>query len=187
MEESAASTDQSKKSNFAPMDDVTEELRSLYTNFQKCLDLRQKYMEISGQRIGDNPRDADDWTIYPPHPPPSWPPPPPESKGRVSDGPESVGSDFVLEDVPIPGLCDHFFDIDEMGIFQVTNYAERPIKNRKVFLNLPTNWIERLIGLICTNKKNRFTRTKRTWQTTNRSSRFRHQRNISRIWILSSL
>ena len=106
------------KPNFAPTDDVTEELRSLYSNFQKCLDLREKYMAISCQRIGDNPRDADDWKIYPPHPQPSWPPP--EHPGRVSDGPQSIGSDFNKEEVPIPGLCDHFYEMDETGIYQVT-------------------------------------------------------------------
>lgn len=28
-------------------------------SFQRCLDLRDKYMSISGQRLGDNPRDHD--------------------------------------------------------------------------------------------------------------------------------
>ncbi|KAG0045042.1 AMP deaminase [Gryganskiella cystojenkinii] len=141
MEEGAASAEnnysnnQNTKPNFAPTDDVTEELRSLYTNFQKCLDLREKYMAISCQRVGDNPRDSDDWTIYPPHPPPSWPPP--ETKGRVSDGPESIGSDFILEDVPIPGLCDHFFDMDEMGIYQVYKTKE-DLAESKPIVKVPT-------------------------------------------------
>lgn len=98
---------------------ITEELRMLYTNFQKCLDLRDKYMKVSAQRIGDNPSDSDEWTIYPPPPVPSWPPPKPEDVGRVSGGPDSIGSDFVREEVPIPGLCNQFFEMDDTGVYQV--------------------------------------------------------------------
>ncbi|KAI8605476.1 hypothetical protein EDD21DRAFT_332048 [Dissophora ornata] len=105
------------KPNFTPTDEVTQELRELYTDFQKCLDLREKYMKVSCQRIGDNPSDSDDWVIYPPPPAPSWPLT--ENKGRTSNGPDSIGSDFVREDVPIPGLCDHVFELDDTGIFQV--------------------------------------------------------------------
>ena len=37
----------------------THELQVLYQNLQKCLDLRDKYMRISRQRLGDDPRDHD--------------------------------------------------------------------------------------------------------------------------------
>ncbi|KLO14771.1 AMP deaminase [Schizopora paradoxa] len=36
------------------------ELQALYQSLQKCLDLRDKYMRLSKQRLGDNPRDRDD-------------------------------------------------------------------------------------------------------------------------------
>lgn len=36
------------------------ELQALYQSLQKCLDLRDKYMCLSKQRLGDNPRDRDD-------------------------------------------------------------------------------------------------------------------------------
>ncbi|GJJ69650.1 AMP deaminase [Entomortierella parvispora] len=123
------------KPTFSPTDDVTEELRSLYTNFQKCMDLREKYMAISCQRFGDNPRDADDWNIYPPHPPPSWPPP--ENPGRISDGPQSIGSDFIKEEVPIPGLCDHFYELDETGVYQVYKNKE-DLADNKPIVKVPT-------------------------------------------------
>ncbi|KAF9027791.1 AMP deaminase [Haplosporangium bisporale] len=106
MEESKA--EENTKPNFAPNDEVTLELQSLYTNFQKCLDLREKYMKVSCQRVGDNPSDKDDWVIYPPPPPPSWPVT--ENKGRVTDGPDSIGNDFFIEETPIPGLCDHVYE-----------------------------------------------------------------------------
>ncbi|THH11141.1 hypothetical protein EW145_g843 [Phellinidium pouzarii] len=38
---------------------LTNELRTLYKSLQKCLDLRDKYMCLSRQRLGDNPRDHD--------------------------------------------------------------------------------------------------------------------------------
>lgn len=38
---------------------MAAELRSLYQSLQKCLDLRDKYMGRSRQRLGDNPRDHD--------------------------------------------------------------------------------------------------------------------------------
>ncbi|KAG0047274.1 hypothetical protein BGZ89_005002, partial [Linnemannia elongata] len=44
LEESKA--EENTKPNFAPNDEITLELQSLYTNFQKCLDLREKYMKV---------------------------------------------------------------------------------------------------------------------------------------------
>ncbi|RIA94494.1 hypothetical protein C1645_803545 [Glomus cerebriforme] len=46
---------------------IQSELEDLYTRFHKCLYLRDKYMELSLQRSSDNPKDSDDWKIYPPH------------------------------------------------------------------------------------------------------------------------
>ncbi|KAG0069893.1 AMP deaminase [Linnemannia elongata] len=116
---------------------ITEELRMLYTNFQKCLDLRDKYMKVSAQRIGDNPSDSDEWTIYPPPPVPSWPPPKPEDVGRVSGGPDSIGSDFVREEVPIPGLCNQFFEMDDTGVYQV--YASKEdLADKKPVIDVPS-------------------------------------------------
>ncbi|KAG0372651.1 AMP deaminase [Mortierella sp. AD032] len=115
---------------------IAEELRTLYTNFQKCLELRDKYMKVSAQRVGDNPSDSDEWVIYPP-PTPCWPPPRPEDVGRVTDGPDSIGSDFVREEVPIPGLCDHFFEIDDTGVYQV--YANKEdLADRKPVIDVPS-------------------------------------------------
>ena len=35
-------------------------MRAMYQSLQKCLDLRDKYMQTSKQRLGDNPRDYDE-------------------------------------------------------------------------------------------------------------------------------
>ncbi|KAF9315013.1 AMP deaminase [Podila horticola] len=133
MEESKA--EENTKPNFAPNNEVTLELQSLYTNFQKCLDLREKYMKVSCQRVGDNPSDKDDWDIYPPPPPPSWPVT--ENKGRVTDGPDSIGNDFFIEKAPIPGMCDHIFEMDDTGVYQVYESADEHAKKNPI-VQVPT-------------------------------------------------
>ncbi|ORZ22772.1 AMP deaminase [Lobosporangium transversale] len=127
--------EENTKPNFAPNDEITLELQSLYTNFQKCLDLREKYMKVSCQRVGDDPRDKDSWEIYPPPPPPSWPTT--EYKARVPDGPNSVGSDFVREDVKIPGPCDHVFEMDDTGVYQVYASQDALVKKQPI-VQVPT-------------------------------------------------
>ncbi|KAF9326201.1 AMP deaminase [Podila minutissima] len=133
MEESKA--EENTKPNFAPNDEVTLELQSLYTNFQKCLDLREKYMKVSCQRVGDNPSDKDDWDIYPPPPPPSWPVT--ENQGRVTDGPDSIGNDFFIEKAPIPGMCDQIFEMDDTGVYQVYESADEHAKKNPI-VQVPT-------------------------------------------------
>ncbi|KZT28392.1 AMP deaminase [Neolentinus lepideus HHB14362 ss-1] len=44
---------------FHPETIITLELSKVFIAFQKCLELRDKYMRISKQRLGDNPRDYD--------------------------------------------------------------------------------------------------------------------------------
>lgn len=90
---------------------ITAELRELYSMFQKCLEMREKYQQRSLQREQDNPKNRDDWEIYPPPPPPSWPIPPPEILAKVkerekaleADPISAVGSDFDMDHVKIPG------------------------------------------------------------------------------------
>ena len=58
---------------------INAELRSIYSNIQKVLDLRHKYIRLSLQGPSDNPKDDPSWDIYPPHPEPVWE----EGRGRV--------------------------------------------------------------------------------------------------------
>ncbi|QSZ32868.1 hypothetical protein DSL72_002449 [Monilinia vaccinii-corymbosi] len=51
---------------------ITAELASIYTNIQKVIDIRHKYIRLSLQEDGDNPKDDPNWNIYPPPPEPSW-------------------------------------------------------------------------------------------------------------------
>ncbi|CAG8978369.1 hypothetical protein HYALB_00010387 [Hymenoscyphus albidus] len=52
--------------------EITSELRTIYSNIQKILDIRHKYIRLSLQQDGDNPKDDPNWTIYPPPPEPAW-------------------------------------------------------------------------------------------------------------------
>ncbi|ORE19094.1 AMP deaminase, partial [Rhizopus microsporus] len=106
---------------------ITAELRELYNMFQKCLEMREKYQRRSLQREQDNPKNRDDWEIYPPPPPPSWPIPPPEILAKVkerekaleADPISAVGSDFDMDHVKIPGDHPYVFDVGTDGFYQV--------------------------------------------------------------------
>ncbi|OAL07093.1 AMP deaminase [Phaeosphaeriaceae sp. SRC1lsM3a] len=117
---------------------VTAELSAIYTNVQKVLDLRHKYIRLSLQRNFDNPKDDSSWRIYPPHPEPVWndtskerrnasssmqnsgileptePSKPPRKMGT------NIGEDFHIDDLlPVPGASEMSFRLDEGGVFQV--------------------------------------------------------------------
>ena len=71
--------------------EITTELNVIYTNIQKILDKRHKYIRLSLQEPGANPKDDPSWMIYPSPPEPAWDEksnrpivPPCESSGHVS-------------------------------------------------------------------------------------------------------
>jgi AMP deaminase len=65
----------------------------------------------SKQRPQDDPKNKDDWEIYPPPPKPSWPLPPQDElarrkekeKRREADPIGAVGIDFDFKQCKIPG------------------------------------------------------------------------------------
>lgn len=79
---------------------ITSELSTIYTNIQKILDLRHKYMRLSLQNDNDNPKDDPNWNIYPPPPEPAWYEegyqPPLNSSGKDTQG-NSLSNSAVLE------------------------------------------------------------------------------------------
>ncbi|KAI8940392.1 putative zinc finger protein [Plenodomus lindquistii] len=117
---------------------VTAELSAIYTNVQKVLDLRHKYIRLSLQRNFDNPKDEPGWRIYPPHPEPVWndsskerrnassslqsstilePTEPPKQPRKMGT---NIGEDFYLDDLlPVPGPGEMSFRLDDSGVFQV--------------------------------------------------------------------
>lgn len=128
---------------------VTSELNAIYTNIQKILDIRHKYIRLSLQGPSDNPRDDPGWNIYPPEqglPSQSAQASnhastkgseeagaahvksPSQSSNRAdSSAPkrprkfgQNIGEDFVLEDcLPVPGAAEMTYHLDECGVYQV--------------------------------------------------------------------
>lgn len=119
---------------------VTTELHAIYSNIQKILDLRHKYMRLSLQGPADNPRDDPGWGIYPAPPNPVWhgnkerknatgeesgnektpstsqtlPNKPPRKMGQ------DIGEDFDFEECfPLPEASEMTFQLDEGGVYQV--------------------------------------------------------------------
>ncbi|KAI8084610.1 uncharacterized protein BX664DRAFT_337381 [Halteromyces radiatus] len=120
---------------------ITAELRELYVHLRRCLDLREKYMRLSCQRLSDDPKNKPDWNIYPPPPPASWPlPPEPEltklkqkEKEREADPVGSVGSDFRFEDCHIPGKHEYTFGRNQEGFYQVYKNEQDKNEDRPIW------------------------------------------------------
>ncbi|KAK3053468.1 AMP deaminase [Extremus antarcticus] len=116
---------------------VTTELNAIYTNIQKILDFRHKYMRVSLQSFGDDPRDDPDWKIYPPMPEPVWQEnkertngvnkdeqdePPPRKQRKMG---HHIGADFNIDDcLPVPEASEMVYRLDDTGIYQVYESAE---------------------------------------------------------------
>lgn len=128
---------------------VSSELSSIYTNVQKVLDIRHKYIRLSLQGALDNPKDEPSWPVYPPHPDGNretgWQEydrmgnslgdsgnldsdskgnsvpatPVTPRKPRRKLGVD-VGEDFDFEEcLPLPGPSEMTFKLDDNGVYQV--------------------------------------------------------------------
>ncbi|KAL7932888.1 hypothetical protein V8C35DRAFT_305738 [Trichoderma chlorosporum] len=89
-----------------PQPQVTAELSSISKSIQDIIALRQKYMALSLQRYGDDPRDATDWQIYPPG--------------------DKAGDSFEMEHfMPLPSKDDGMaFKLSDAGVYEVFESAE---------------------------------------------------------------
>ncbi|RIB14230.1 hypothetical protein C2G38_2248372 [Gigaspora rosea] len=106
-------------------ENIQGELETIHTDFQKCLELRDKYMELSLQRLGDNPKDKDSWVIYPRPPKPTWEKPQsPYSSHKQHREKATVGEDFRFEDCLIPEEHKFLYAIDDNGVYQVYENQE---------------------------------------------------------------
>jgi AMP deaminase len=93
-------------------DELSDELQNIFKSFQQCLELRKKYMLVSLQCPGDNPKDQDDWNIYPPPPKPSYPP--------VDNANEAESiAEFEFEKCHIPGKSQHVYKMGSDGTYRV--------------------------------------------------------------------
>ena len=128
---------------------MASEFASIFESLRKCLELRDKYMLVSGQRLGFNPKDHDGHffglpdgisdvsgvrpnadigginapTSSPLDPWRIYPKPPPPHwhwKDRNLVAHDSADDEeFVFEECKVPGPDGWNFEIDEKGVFQV--------------------------------------------------------------------
>jgi len=137
---------------------VASELSAIYHSVQSIRDTRHKYMRLSLQDPGDNPRDEPSWKIYPPPPRPAWQEhvEQQENKGKNRDmgaegdhhnaGPDrpqrkmgqDIGGDFFLEDLmPVPGPAEMVFQVDDLGVYQVYETA-KSAELKEPIVSIPT-------------------------------------------------
>lgn len=121
----------SQGAGFAPGNDaVTSELRAIYRKIKGLLDCRSKYMSLSLQRPGDDPRDQPDWSIYPPPPEPAWDDGkeyqpgntggPSDLTGKKRKMGENIGEDFDLDELtPFPEESSSTYRLDGNSVYQV--------------------------------------------------------------------
>ncbi|KAI9346466.1 hypothetical protein BDR26DRAFT_855628 [Obelidium mucronatum] len=97
-------------------DELSEELQGIFESLKKCLDLRKKYMHLSLQCPGDNPKDLDDWDVYPPHVKTS------SYDASATDKEQLAKAHvFVFEECKIPGPEDkkRVYGINAEGTYQI--------------------------------------------------------------------
>ena len=119
--------------------DLSPELHAIALNIQRVLKIRQRFIHVSLQGAGDNPKDRDDWRIYPPPPNPKWDAnnnlidgiAQPKTAGKVQPAytspqkgrkpGQNVGEDFDIEELePWPALDEIVdFELDCMSIYQL--------------------------------------------------------------------
>lgn len=97
--------------------EVTDELKEILINFQKCMDLRLEYMGHSLQQDNENPKNDDDWVIYPPPPESSWI----TSNQTVEQREPQPRAVFDLKNIHIPNLDETEFKMDEQGVYMLNN------------------------------------------------------------------
>ncbi|THC91065.1 hypothetical protein EYZ11_009472 [Aspergillus tanneri] len=117
---------------------VTSELNVICHRVRDLLDRRYKYIELSLQSSGDNPKDYPSWEIYPPPPEPAWENG--KDTGKFNDHihtshkrrkmGEEIGEDFDMgEYLPLPEESAWVFKLDENSVYQVyeSDIAAEPV------------------------------------------------------------
>ncbi|KAJ5768806.1 hypothetical protein N7520_003365 [Penicillium odoratum] len=110
-------------------DAITSELHAIYRKIKGLLDRRAKYLALSLQRPGDDPRDKESWEIYPPPPEPSWDEGKEYQPGNVG-GPadlnskkrkmgQDIGEDFDMDELTLPEQSSWTYRLDSNSVYQV--------------------------------------------------------------------
>ncbi|EDN91991.1 hypothetical protein SS1G_07853 [Sclerotinia sclerotiorum 1980 UF-70] len=114
---------------------ITAELASIYTNIQKVIDIRHKYIRLSLQEDGDNPKDDPNWNIYPPPPQPSWHDE--RAKEAATNARNSTANSLANSMVLPPQTDAHSHQrtlsgaASELSISQATSAPKTPLRRRK--------------------------------------------------------
>ncbi|KAK8028088.1 hypothetical protein PG991_005144 [Apiospora marii] len=101
---------------------IAAELSTIFQNIQKILDIRHKYIRLSVQRDGDNPKDDPSWDIYPPPPEPAW-------VGPHTVAPTAVNS--LSNSTVLPAQPDTQAALDEAAAAASDARSKRASKKRK--------------------------------------------------------
>ena len=140
-----------------PGSDISPEMTGIAQNIRSILDLRRKYIDISLQGPGHNPRDdTKHWKIYPPPPNPTWDE---QNKNRpisqneaikseqISKSPgarqrkqgRDIGEDFNMKDLePLPAAdSEVHFRLDPSSIYQISR-SSLPMESHQNIVKVPT-------------------------------------------------
>lgn len=107
------------QSDTLPEGGNSEELHATFRDVKACLGLRRKYLDLSLQANEmDNPKNKDDWDIYPPPPKPTY-----KSKNKFNQLPGDDQDDdkveFDIGHFTIEGPCDYYVSTNQEDIFTV--------------------------------------------------------------------
>lgn len=102
---------------------IAAELSAIFGNIQKCLDIRHKYIRLSLQRDGDNPKDDPSWDIYPAPPEPAWIGPHTAAPNTANN---SLNSSTVL-----PARAEHERQDSEVNGSNIDPSKRKTFKRRK--------------------------------------------------------
>lgn len=102
---------------------VTTELAAITRDIQTIVDLRRRYIMLSSQGPNDNPRDGEEWEIYPPPPEPAWREAS-HANARFArhkaTSTNDASQEFDMDDLmPLPGDDGCTFELDSNGVYQV--------------------------------------------------------------------
>ncbi|CCH42422.1 AMP deaminase [Wickerhamomyces ciferrii] len=90
------------------------ELIELYANIKKCRDLRSKYQKTSLQLPEQNPKNQEDWEIYPPPPRPTY-----NNKQILPDSVQPDSKVFSMDNVKIPEADESVtFELNSDDVFE---------------------------------------------------------------------
>ncbi|KAJ2697990.1 AMP deaminase [Coemansia sp. IMI 203386] len=120
---------------FGGMSESADELRRIGKALVQCMGLRNKYMDISHQHEGGNPKNRPGWEIYPPPPKPAW-----RHTGRSSSkaAPPHPNVEFDINKIDIPEADQCVFSMDENGVYAVYESEEARSQGAQPVTNAPS-------------------------------------------------